>query len=200
MAILKVTLPAGAIPVDGLQVSFRVPCGCQSFDKIEIDGVRYYLLDALHRDVTDRGGAWGADAMLSVVLDVTNKKAFLQNSAASINRRSFVSIESPYSLYSTSAGCITVFADTAGYGTVRTIRVFDSMFQPGDVLEICNNCLAEVRVQFINSKVRGPALYRDGAAALATEVKIPHEYGIAKFIFSHDRSCWIASGDVTFSA
>lgn len=195
MATLNVALPAGVIPVDGLQVSFRVPCDCASFTHIEIAGSRYTLIDTNGDNMAARSGVWSAGAMLSVILDVANRAAYLQNSATVISRCSFAYTEEPYALYGASAGCITLFADTSDTGAARHVRVFDNMFKPGDVLEICRNCSDNVYIEFTDSYASGPTVTTEGTLGTSV-VLIPHKYGVAKFIFMPDRSFWLASGDV----
>lgn len=191
MAVLKVTLPAGAIPVDGLQVSFKVPCNCNTFSHIAIDGEHYALCDANHRNLAACDNVWSSGALLSVVLDVANKCAYLQNGAVALQHCNFVYTESNQTpaLTVASAGCITLVKGAAELGVVRSLRVFDDVFRAGDVLEIYRNCKDPVNINFINSKACGPNVD-------SSYVRIPNVHGIAKFIFAPDRSYWIASGDV----
>lgn len=79
MAKMKLTLPGGEIPIDGKQVSFKAPCDCAAVDCIQIDGVDYDVVDSMGNTVPFGRGVWCNGAVLSVVLDVTNQKAYLQN-------------------------------------------------------------------------------------------------------------------------
>lgn len=80
MSMIRVTLPAGEIPVDGKQVSFVAPCNSLTAEGIQIDGEAYIIVDAIGKTVTGKGGVWYTGAIVSVILDVTNKKAYLQSS------------------------------------------------------------------------------------------------------------------------
>ena len=79
MAKIKLTLPGLEIPVDGKQVSFVAPCDCSVADGIQIDGVDYDIVDSVGNTVPFGRGVWRNGAVLSVILDVTNRKAYLQN-------------------------------------------------------------------------------------------------------------------------
>ena len=79
MSIVKVTLPGGEIPVNGKQVSFIAPCDCTQTEAIQIEGENYTVVDALCRCVTGKGGRWAAGSIVSVVLDVDKKFAYIQN-------------------------------------------------------------------------------------------------------------------------
>ena len=79
MSIVKVTLPGGEIPVNGKQVSFVAPCACAVTDGLQIEGENYTIVDALCNCVTGKGGRWEVGAVVSVILDVDKKLAYLQN-------------------------------------------------------------------------------------------------------------------------
>ena len=74
------TLPA---PVDtGTLVKFMAPCACESVTGgIVIDGVTYSVVDAAGNTVDKIGGAWIDDVMVAVLIDVENKKAYIQNAS-----------------------------------------------------------------------------------------------------------------------
>lgn len=78
MSKIKLTLPEGISPVDGKYISFSAPCDCGAADAITINGVDYELLDTCQRKPT---GAWTPGSLVSVVLDCTNKKAYIQGSS-----------------------------------------------------------------------------------------------------------------------
>ena len=82
MSIVKVTLPGGEIPVNGKQVSFIAPCDCTQTEAIQIEGENYTVVDALCNCVTGKGGRWAAGSIISVVLDVDKKLAYIQNDSA----------------------------------------------------------------------------------------------------------------------
>lgn len=79
MSIVKVTLPGGEIPVNGKQVSFIAPCDCTQTEALQIEGVNYTIVDALCNCVTGKGGRWDVGAVVSVILDVDKKLAYIQN-------------------------------------------------------------------------------------------------------------------------
>ena len=77
MATLTVTLPVGTTVVNGKQVTFRAPCDCTGISGIVIDGTTYTLVDATTEQIT--GHTFKKDAMVSVIMDTENNKAFVQN-------------------------------------------------------------------------------------------------------------------------
>ena len=78
MSKIKVTLPGTEIPVNGKQVSFIAPCPCANATHLTIDNVDYEIVDALGNTPKD---AWATGTIVSVILDVTNTKAYLLNGA-----------------------------------------------------------------------------------------------------------------------
>ena len=69
-------------PYNGQFVTFTAPCNCDAItDGLVINDNVYTVVDAMDNCVTTMGGAWIAGAKVSVVLDVNNRKAFIQNSA-----------------------------------------------------------------------------------------------------------------------
>ena len=81
MSVIKVTLPPGEIPAEGKMVSFKAPCTCTVTDGIEIEGVTYTVCDALGKCVTGVGGVWDTGSVVTVVLSLEQKKAYVQNNA-----------------------------------------------------------------------------------------------------------------------
>lgn len=79
MAKIKLTLPGLEIPVNGKQVSFTAPCDCSVVDGIQIDGVDYDVVDSAGNTVSFGKNVWCSGALLTVTLDVDNRKAYLQN-------------------------------------------------------------------------------------------------------------------------
>lgn len=62
-------------------IKFTAPCDCASVTGgLYIDGTTYTIVDSLGNTVTGVGGAWCEDAMISVILDKENSRAFIQNS------------------------------------------------------------------------------------------------------------------------
>lgn len=95
MSKIKVTLPAGTVPVDGLHVSFSAPCDCAGVTGIVLEGESYALVDTLGAGIGATSNAFCMGAIVSVILDVTNKKAFIQNSASAAGPGVVVSTEKP---------------------------------------------------------------------------------------------------------
>lgn len=83
MSVIKVTLPLGEIPVEGKQVSFKAPCPCHETEAIQIEGENYTVCDSLGKCVTGVGGVWDVGSMVSVILSVEQKKAYIQNQSHS---------------------------------------------------------------------------------------------------------------------
>lgn len=81
MSRLKVALPGKEIPTNGKQVSFKAPCSCSDITCIVIDGEDYALVDACNGSVAGTANRWVAGALISVMLDVDNKKAFVLNAS-----------------------------------------------------------------------------------------------------------------------
>lgn len=77
MATLTVTLPTGTTVVNGKQITFRAPCDCTGISGIVINGTTYTLVDATTEQIT--GHTFKKDAMVSVIMDTENNKAFVQN-------------------------------------------------------------------------------------------------------------------------
>ena len=77
MATLTVTLPTGTTIVNGKQITFRAPCDCTGISGIVINGTTYTLVDATTEQIT--GHTFKKDAMVSVIMDTENNKAFVQN-------------------------------------------------------------------------------------------------------------------------
>lgn len=92
MAVIKVTLPLGEVPVMGKQVSFKAPCTCTEAEAIQVDGVNYIVCDALGRCVTGSRGVWEAGEIISVILDTESNKALIQN-GATLTRDELLSAE-----------------------------------------------------------------------------------------------------------
>ena len=51
-------------------------------EALDIDGVQYTVVDSLCQCVTGIGGRWEVGSLVSVILDVDNRRAFLQSDAA----------------------------------------------------------------------------------------------------------------------
>lgn len=64
---------------DGMELSFRAPCGCSDVTGIKLDGVTYALVDASGGALTGCSGYFDKDAILTVIIDMTKSKATLLN-------------------------------------------------------------------------------------------------------------------------
>lgn len=84
MANIKLNLPG--VPFTGQIVTFSAPCGCDEVtDGLSINGEIYTIVDAMGKCATGICGRWVAGSMVSVTLDVTNHKAYLQNEARGVS-------------------------------------------------------------------------------------------------------------------
>lgn len=85
MANIKIEM--GHPVIDGMPLSFRAPCNCNEVNGIKVvwqDGDGSYFIDftfadAHGNDLTGLGNLFSTGAMVRVVLDTTNAKAFIQN-------------------------------------------------------------------------------------------------------------------------
>lgn len=85
MSNIKIEL--GHPIIDGMPLSFRAPCNCNKVTGIKVewqDGDDGYFIvfsfaDAHGNDLTGLGNLFAAGAMVRVVLDIPNAKAFIQN-------------------------------------------------------------------------------------------------------------------------
>jgi hypothetical protein len=88
MSTLTVTLPSHTSVTNGKQVVFRAPCDCVGVTGLIINNNTYTLMDAANNVLSSvNTNAFKAGAMISVVLDVDNYKAYIQgaSSGAEIN-------------------------------------------------------------------------------------------------------------------
>lgn len=78
---IHLTLPGGHV-CDGTMVKFCAPCSCEVVTGgIVINGETYTVVDSMLNCVTGFGGVWDVGAQISVVIDDTNKRAFLNNTS-----------------------------------------------------------------------------------------------------------------------
>lgn len=67
----------------GTLLKFKAPCDCTAVTRgLVIDGKTYTVVDALGKTTTGTSGTWANGAMISVLIDKANLRAFIQNSAA----------------------------------------------------------------------------------------------------------------------
>lgn len=76
---LAVTLPAGVPVVNGKQISFIAPCCALDAECMVLDGVEYAVVDAAGATLAGSVSAWEKDAVVSVILDTIEHKAYVQN-------------------------------------------------------------------------------------------------------------------------
>lgn len=79
MSVIKLTLPGNEIPVNGKSVTFEAPCSCAAATSIQIDDVDYTIVNSIGDVLAGSEDIWTTGAMITVVLDVTNAKAYLQS-------------------------------------------------------------------------------------------------------------------------
>lgn len=72
----KISLSTPLKVSNGSLVKFIAPCDCSDATHITIDSVSYQLVDTVGSKPV---GLWVSGAMISVVLDSANKKAFIQS-------------------------------------------------------------------------------------------------------------------------
>lgn len=74
---LTLTFPVGERIVTGKQITFESPCESEGLTGVIIDGVEYALVNALGTALV--ANSFGAGAMVSVTINVENRKAYVQN-------------------------------------------------------------------------------------------------------------------------
>lgn len=79
MATLNITLPADTTVCDGKQITFKAPADSTACTTITISGVVYTLVTASGECIPNGSVLWKANSMVSVILDCSTKKAYVQN-------------------------------------------------------------------------------------------------------------------------
>ena len=82
MSSVKLNLPGTIVPATGMQINFIAPCNCTEIDSITIDGTAYDIVDTFGHSLAGTGCMWAANALVSVLLDTTNARAFLLNAGS----------------------------------------------------------------------------------------------------------------------
>ena len=77
--IVTLEIPPAVKIESNLQVNFIAPCSCLETVALRIGGENYTVVDALCNCVTGMGGKWAAGAIVSVILDIEKKFAYVQN-------------------------------------------------------------------------------------------------------------------------
>lgn len=93
MGKIKLTVPGKIL--NGKHISFKAPCDSISTTGLTINNVTYTMVDAVGSSVIGVSGLWAKNAMLSAILDVTNKKAYIQNAVTSREPIGSIMIGSP---------------------------------------------------------------------------------------------------------
>ncbi len=76
--VLVLNLPGATKVETNLQITFEAPCDCIEVSCLSICEDHYDVVDLRGNPALGSGGAWVAGAKVGVVLDVENKKAYLQ--------------------------------------------------------------------------------------------------------------------------
>lgn len=77
----EITLPDGAEIKDGVIVSFVTPAAGLKMSGIKVGEYMLDIVDGRNRSVLAQAGFFAKDCRVSVILDITNSKAWLQNIA-----------------------------------------------------------------------------------------------------------------------
>lgn len=83
MKTLNITLPEGSSVCNGKQITFRAPCDCTGVERLAIDGEIYDLLNIINESVST-GNIFVDGALVSVILDTENNRAYIQNVSSTI--------------------------------------------------------------------------------------------------------------------
>ena len=148
------TPPEGWEEKSGAHVSFKSPCDCSSAGNLRIGSNVYSIVDACGNVLTGKGGAFVSGAVLDLVLDCENLKAYLQNSAASSIGVSKIQYGTANVSYSESGTSASVTFPTA-FSTKPIVicqQVFDSI----------NCCIKTENVSTTGFTIGIPALTSSG--------------------------------------
>lgn len=81
--VIALEVPGSVKVETGLQINFTAPCPCADVTGgLLLNGVTYTVVDALGNTATGKGGTWESGALVSVLVDVENARAYIQNAAA----------------------------------------------------------------------------------------------------------------------
>lgn len=171
MANIKIEL--GHPIIDGMPLSFRAPCNCTEVNGIKVsypDGedtafIVFSFADAHGNDLTGLGNLFAANAMVRVVLDPSNAKAYIQNADTNaylegrFRGASVIPVEASKTLVFLDAGRF-LRVDAAA-----TITVPADVFPVGVELELFRNTSGVVTIAAGN----GVSFAIPGNTALVTE-------------------------------
>ena len=146
MANIKIEL--GHPIIDGMPLSFRAPCDCNETEGIKViytDGedtrfVVFTFADAHGNDLTGIGNLFAKGAMVRVILDIPNAKAYIQNADTNAY------LEERLSKAGTSGATVTAidfsnfgsgsFAETVDGSPITHSVTFDDMGRPAKIDDI----------------------------------------------------------------
>lgn len=77
---LKLTVPEECL-VNGKQLSFEAPCDSWEISGLLINNEYYTLVNSIGENICGSGYLWSCNSMVSIILNTTEKKAFIQNSS-----------------------------------------------------------------------------------------------------------------------
>ncbi len=66
-------------PYDGMPLTFLAPCDCTAAEGLTVNSVNYVFKDAHGNTLTGIGNVFSAGAYVTVILNVTNGCAYIQN-------------------------------------------------------------------------------------------------------------------------
>ena len=118
MATITVTLPEGITLSQGKQISFTAPCDSTGVTGIIINGTTYTLVKA-NGDSLETG-AFINGALISVLIDLINSKAYIQNAAAQAMLTAGTNITISGSTISATGGILPRIVVTASTGSTVT--------------------------------------------------------------------------------
>lgn len=81
---IALTLPAGVQAVNGKQISFVAPCSSLDAECMVLDNVEYAFVDAASETVAGSVYAWDKGAVVSVILNTIEGKAYVQNANTNV--------------------------------------------------------------------------------------------------------------------
>ena len=126
---LYLNLPSSVKVETDLQVNFKAPCDCSAIAGLIINGEVYDVVDALGNCVIGKGGAWATGALVGVVLDVEEKKAYLLSASGGISEE----VAAKYGLTGANATADNAFDALARYllgQGITTVTVLDEDGNP----------------------------------------------------------------------
>lgn len=81
---IALTLPAGVQAVNGKQISFVAPCSSLDAECMVLNGTEYAFVDAAAETIAGSVYAWEKGAVVSIILDTIESKAYVQNANTNV--------------------------------------------------------------------------------------------------------------------